>query len=254
MPIFALDEVRNARIDQQLELVLQDVREDVFQFPFSAGIGSTGEIVEAYDIARPRLNVILAQLQSMVGACGADVSTGLGFLPVLLTRLGLTVQATERDLAISEYASAHGIAVLPYHLGKVPAPFLPGSLDFLVFAEVLEHLKLSPVPVLRELAGLIRPGGRFVLTTPNIARLEHLEALATGENFLEPFPEDLALQADATDYVEHVREYSIRETVEAIESAGMGIEYVLMTGWGAAGYQPLSNPYLNEICVVIART
>jgi hypothetical protein len=105
---------------------------------------------------------------------------------------------------------------------------------------------------LRELTGLLRLGGRLLLTTPNVARLAHLEALASGDNFLESFPENLPLSADATDYVEHVREYSVREVIEAVEAVELAVDRVLMTGWGEAGYRPLPNPYANEIIVVQA--
>ena len=96
MPIFPLDSVRNARIDHEVELVLEDVREEVRDFPFSAerDLGDSDDILEVYDLARPRLNVIASLLREVHGGKGADISTGLGFLPVILDRLGLSVTAT----------------------------------------------------------------------------------------------------------------------------------------------------------------
>jgi 2-polyprenyl-3-methyl-5-hydroxy-6-metoxy-1,4-benzoquinol methylase len=253
MTIFPLDRIRNAVIDREVEPLLEDVREAVHSFAFTqrAELGNVEDILAAYDMARPRLNVLVSLLRSLAGHTGADISTGLGFLPVLLARYGVHTIATERDVGISEFATGHGVEVRPYTLGKSAPPFTRESLDFLVFAEVLEHLKLSPIHVLRELHSLLRPDGRMILTTPNIARLEHIEALLAGENFLEPFPESLASDADPTDYVEHVREYSIREVVDLVEGAGFAVEQVLMTGWGEAGYDALPNPWLNEICVAV---
>jgi 2-polyprenyl-3-methyl-5-hydroxy-6-metoxy-1,4-benzoquinol methylase len=252
MPLFPLDAVRNAGVDRSLEPLLEDLREDLIRFPFPAGIGGTAAVVEAFDLARPRLNVLLHELQELRGTEGADISAGLGFLPVLLARCGLHVIATEDDSSMWVYARTRGIELRRYRIGRERPPFDAASLDFIVLAEVLEHLKLSPVSVLRELVSLLRPGGRFLLTTPNVARLAHLEALGAGENILEPFPADLPLDQDPTNHLEHVREYSIREVVEALESTGLAIERVLMTGWGAAGYEPLANPYANEIIVAIA--
>jgi hypothetical protein len=117
---------------------------------------------------------------------------------------------------------------------------------------VLEHLKLPAFLVLRELSGLLRHGGRLVVTTPNVARIEHLEALLAGENFLEPFPEELPPGSDPTDLIEHVREYSVREVVEAVEAVGLAVGSVRMTGWGEGGYYPLPNPYVNQIIVIDA--
>ena len=254
MSIFALDAVRNASVNHRIEPILEDVREEIATFPFSADVdlGDVEDVLAAYDMARPRLNVLASLLEDFSGRTGADISIGLGFLPVLLTRFGITTVGTEADLGITRFARDHGVEVREYRLGRIPPPFDRESLDFLVLAEVLEHLKLSPIPVLRELAQLLRPGGHLLLTTPNIARLAHLDALAAGENFLEPFPQDLPLGVDATDLIEHVREYSVREVVDAVEAVGLQVERVLMTGWGEAGYNPLPNPYANEIIVVEA--
>lgn len=253
MTLFPLDAVRNAGIEHSLEPILEAVRNQLLAFPFEAGrdAGTAEEIVEAYDMARPRLNV-LAALARGDGPQVLDISTGIGFLPAVLRHLGLHVRATERDRSLARFAEAQGIDVLPYDIGRTPAPVPHESIDTLIFAETLEHLKRSPVTAIGELAALLRPGGTLLLTTPNIARLAHLEALAAGENFLEPFSEDIPTGADPTDYVEHIREYSIREVVDAVEDAGLAVEEVLMTGWGGAGYHPLPNPYANEIIVLRA--
>jgi 2-polyprenyl-3-methyl-5-hydroxy-6-metoxy-1,4-benzoquinol methylase len=254
MTLFPLHSVRNAPIERSLEPVLEEVRAALAAFPFdpSRDPGSAEEVVEAFDMARPRLNVLAALVRTAGAGSVADISTGLGFLPVVLQRLGIPAVATELDPRIARFAAASGVEVLSYDIGASPAPFAPESLDLLVFAEVLEHLKRPAAATLRELASLLRPGGTLLLTTPNVARLAHLEALAAGENFLEPFPEEIPAGADPTDYIEHVREYSIRETVDAVEEAGLGVEEVLMTGWGEGGYLPLPNPWINEICVLRA--
>jgi len=254
MTLFPLDSLRNASIDRDLELYLEDVRESLLAFPFDPAQdpGTLEEVVEAFDMARPRLNV-LAALVRRNGGVVADISCGLGFLSVLLQRLGLEVIATERDLSAGRFARAEGVDAVYYEIGRSPLPIEPGSLDVLVLSEVLEHVKRPPIAILRELAEGLKNGGVMLLTTPNIARLAHIELLSAGENFLEPFPEEIEWNEDPTDHIEHVREYSVREVVEAVEDAGLEVEQVLMTGWGEAGYQPLPNPFANEIIIVQAR-
>lgn len=253
MSLYPLDALRNASIDRDLEPLLQDVRESLAVFPFGEDApGSVDEILEAFDMARPRLNILLSKLRGAQVRKGADISTGLGFLAVALKWCGFEVTATERTPAVSAFCSASGIEVRPYTIGADSLPLQPGSLDFVILAEVVEHLRSAPVPVLVELASALRPGGLLLITTPNVARLAHVEALARGENFLEPFPEDLPSSVDATQYIEHIREYSVREIVEAVEAARLQVEEVVMTGWGSEGYLPLPNPWVNEIAVVIA--
>ncbi|MGH2443471.1 MAG: class I SAM-dependent methyltransferase [Chloroflexota bacterium] len=252
LTLFPLDSVRNASIDHRLEPIVQELRNDVAAFRFDASLGTAEEVLEAFDASRPRLNVLASLLQDRKALTGADISTGLGFLSVLLDRLGHRVIATEAEPDLSAFAVANRIEVLPYRIGADPPRFPEGSLDFVVFAEVLEHLKRSPAAVLSQVSGMLRPGGVLLLTTPNVARLAHSQALASGENFLEPFPADLPLSADATDSLEHVREYSIREVVTTLEDTGMTIEQVVMTGWGLVGYEPPANPYASEIMIVTA--
>jgi len=253
MSIFPLDSVRNATIDRHIELLLEDVRQEIAGFPFSLdGELDIQDVLEVYDLARPRLNVLAASLSELRGAKGADIGTGFGFLPVLLARCGLQTLATETELSSTQFAAAHGIEIRPYRIGCAAPPIEPDSLDFLVLAEVLEHLKAPPKAVLRDLIPLLRRSGRFMLTTPNVARMEHVQALVAGENFLEPFPEEVPAGGDPTDLIEHVREYSVREVVDAVEASGLAVERVLMTGWGEAGYHPLPNPVANEIIVLIA--
>lgn len=254
MSLFPLDQVRNARPDREVEPVLEDLREQVIHFQDweRAGVGTVEDVVEAFDMARPRLNVLASLLKRTGARSCLDVGTGLGFLPRVLLALGLEVVATERDVMLARFATEAGIEVRPWVLGRGAAPAAPESADAVTFAEVLEHVKLSPYAVIRELAAILQPGGSFLLTTPNVARLAHVQALAAGENFLEPFPEETPPGGDPTDLIEHVREYSVREVVDAVEAAGLEIRQVLMTGWGDAGYAPLSNPYANDIIVVEA--
>jgi SAM-dependent methyltransferase len=253
MTLFPLDSVRNAVIQPQIEPLLESIRTEVaaFQFTGEEHIGDVSDILEAFDASRPRLNVIASMVSDLRGRNGADISSGLGFVAVVLRRMGLNVIATEHDPGVDLLARPGG-EVLRYSIGTSTPPITAGSLDYLVFAEVLEHLNLSPVRALSELAALLANGGRFILTTPNVARLEHLELLAAGENFLEPFDEGFPTDRPSTDYIEHVREYSIREVVEAVEATGLGVDEVVMTGWGESGYAPRSNPYANQIIVLRA--
>lgn len=251
MTLFPLDAIRNAWPDHSLEPAIEEVRSQVASFPFAPDLGTREEVLEAFDMARPRLNV-LAHLVHAVGAHGVlDIGTGLGFLPVLLQALGMAVEATERDLSISDFAVAQGVPVVPWTLGQ-GAEVVAGEFDVVILGEVLEHIKAPPGRVIREASAPLSFAGTFLLSTPNIARSANIEMLAAGENFLEAFPEEIPLGADATDWIEHVREYSVREVVDAIENAGLGVNRVLMTGWGERGYVPPANPWINDLIVAVA--
>lgn len=255
MTLFPLDALRNAAVDRAIEPVLEQLREDIKSFPFSEVSSDlvTPAVLEAFDMARARLNVLASLLGGDPGASSIDVGTGIGFLPVLLEQLGFRVRATDRDPRLSRFAAERGIEVRPYTIGRDNPPFPPASTDCVVLAEVLEHLKVPPIRAIEEVATMLRSGGRFLLTTPNVTRLSHLEALMAGENFLEPFPEETPADADPTDVLEHVREYSVREGVDAMEGAGLEITDLLTVGWGDTGYDPPANPWVNDVIVISAR-
>jgi SAM-dependent methyltransferase len=91
-------------------------------------------------------------------------------------------------------------------------PLRAASFDLVVCAEVLEHLP-DPAPAIAELARVLAPGGRLVLSVPVVGWSRWIEARLAGRvRFL--------------DEEEHVREYAARplprcETLDALR-AGLG--------------------------------
>jgi len=57
--------------------------------------------------------------------------------------------------------------------------FAPGSFDFIVCSELVEHLE-RPHEVLRDMASLLAPDGWAVVTTPNVSRSRALVGRALG--------------------------------------------------------------------------
>ncbi len=203
---------------------------------------------------RPRLNGVISLLKEERGR-GLDVGIGYGLIEVVLTdHFGVQIEGSELPFNINSYCAIplnRGIRVTPWDLSSMP-PFERGTFNFLVLMEVLEHLKLPPVRTISKISSLIAPGGRLILTTPNIARQANIEALQHGRNIVEAYREDLPDGLDVTDYVSHIREYTISEVVEHVENAGLTIEQVLTCNqW--APHDRIDNSLLNDIIMVDAR-
>lgn len=65
-----------------------------------------------------------------------------------------------------------------------PLPYDAESFDLVVLSEVIEHLE-SFMPIIREVGRVLRPGGHFVMSTPNVARLHsRLHFFLTGTHKL----------------------------------------------------------------------
>jgi SAM-dependent methyltransferase len=110
--------------------------------------------------------------------------------------------------------------ILPAHhfnIEKEKFPFDDGSFDVVLFCEVLEHLLLDPLFSLREIQRVLKPGGTLILTTPNVARLENIARLLTGENVYDPY-------SGYGPYGRHNREYTLGELRGLLDHAGFLVE------------------------------
>lgn len=62
---------------------------------------------------------------------------------------------------------------------SIELPWQPASFDALILSEVLEHL-VEPWSVLRRLAGVVRPGGLVLASSPNVAHWRVIRELVLG--------------------------------------------------------------------------
>jgi SAM-dependent methyltransferase len=91
---------------------------------------------------------------------------GTGGNLALLSGFG-EVEAMELDAAAREHANAKSAGSVVVRAGAFPneVPFAPGSFDLVCLFDVLEHVE-QDVETLQVLRGLLRPGGRILLTVP----------------------------------------------------------------------------------------
>ena len=97
--------------------------------------------------------------------------------------------------------------------------------DLIVCAEVIEHLHVSPVPVLRFLGGALSERGRLVVQTPNATALPKRLRMLLGQNPYDPIREDAATNPG------HFHEYTVGELRRAIEDAGLEVERLVTANY-----------------------
>ncbi len=144
-----------------------------------------------------------------------DVGCWNGTLGRVLMRDGnVVIDGIERDAEQADAALAAGYRHVDIADLDRGAPAANGcTYDFLLFGDVLEHL-VRPERVLAELVTRLRPGGRAILSLPNIAfvgnRLTHLLG-----------------RWDYKDYGildrTHLRFFTKRSMVALIEGAGLRV-------------------------------
>jgi 2-polyprenyl-3-methyl-5-hydroxy-6-metoxy-1,4-benzoquinol methylase len=110
------------------------------------------------------------KLLEAVGTGGRvlDVGCSSGYLAEPLSRRGNTVVGLELDPEAAREAERWCERVLVGSVETMELPFEPASFDAVVCGDVVEHLR-DPGAALARLRPLLRPGGRLVVSTPNVA-------------------------------------------------------------------------------------
>lgn len=94
-----------------------------------------------------------------------------------------------------------------------PLPYEDASLDTVLLCEVIEHMVEDPAFQLAEIARVMRPGGTFILTTPNVARAANLRRLSQRQGIYDPY-------SGYGPHGRHNREYTACELFELVEAIG----------------------------------
>jgi len=96
-----------------------------------------------------------------------DVGAGYGGLSHRLLQLGYDVTAVDIDPSLCEHADVE-VRRCDIMQGL---PFADETFDVLTLTEVIEHME-DPFRCVRECNRVLKPGGIFVLTTPNYGQIE----------------------------------------------------------------------------------
>lgn len=145
-----------------------------------------------------------------------DIGAASGALGQLLTsKKRCTVDGIERDSELAKKAIEHyrRFHILDLEAQNVAQVVGDDRYDFIVLADVLEHLR-DPDQILKQISGLLSDNGHFLLSVPNIAHAGIVASLLSG-NF--DYTQDGLL--DST----HVRFFTRASVCEVLEKHGFEI-------------------------------
>jgi 2-polyprenyl-3-methyl-5-hydroxy-6-metoxy-1,4-benzoquinol methylase len=108
-----------------------------------------------------------------------DVGCSSGYLARPLGERGNTMVGIELDPEAARAAEEFCERVLVGDVETMELPLEPGSFDVVLGGDVIEHLR-DPGATLARLRPFLRPGGRIVLSTPNIANWAIRLSLLSG--------------------------------------------------------------------------
>jgi 2-polyprenyl-3-methyl-5-hydroxy-6-metoxy-1,4-benzoquinol methylase len=147
-----------------------------------------------------------------------DVGTATGYLGMLLSGQGHRVVGVESDAEAAAEARPYYDQLSVADLEQFEFPER-GKFDWVLFADVLEHLR-DPAKVLARAASCLNPTGKVLISVPNVAH----------------FAIRFSLLAGRFDYAErgildrtHLRFFTLRSLEEMVERAGYRIREVEAT-------------------------
>ncbi|HTS18162.1 MAG TPA: class I SAM-dependent methyltransferase [Verrucomicrobiae bacterium] len=114
-------------------------------------------------------STILARVGDGKGKRLLDVGSAQGVLAQLFTQRGFEVTCIEGSAELAALGTDKCHEMIVADLDK-PLPQLEGQFDVIVYGDILEHLR-NPIEVLVGFDRALRPGGRVVVSVPNIAHV-----------------------------------------------------------------------------------
>ncbi|MDB9444999.1 class I SAM-dependent methyltransferase [Anabaena sp. CS-542/02] len=141
-----------------------------------------------------------------------------------------------KNLKSDEYLSIN----LSFHHFNIESdifPFNDQQFDVILFCEILEHLLMNPVGVLKEIKRILKPNGALILTTPNVSRLENVARMMAGANIYDPY-------SGYGPYGRHNREYNKHEIYLLLQHVGFSIDSMFTADVHsneANNYHPIAN-------------
>lgn len=212
-----------ARVDRALVEIL-----DLYPEPLRS--------VEGADLARQRFH--LGQVYRP-GAAIADLGGGIGLLSPTCAALGMSAWLVDDlrdpinrrypidDLGVHQRAGVRVLVTPVLAWGK---HFEDASLDVVTCIDSIEHWHHSPRLVLEQVARVLRPGGLFLLGTPNAANAHHRAKLLFGRSNWSRF-EDWYYPPE---FRGHVREPVLADLVRIVDELGLERRAVFGRNWVGA--------------------
>jgi glycosyltransferase involved in cell wall biosynthesis/SAM-dependent methyltransferase len=167
-----------------------------------------------------------------------EMGAYLQMTPALRSRLGYgyvrgcyygKLGHVDHRTAISAEGETFACDIDHFDAEKDPYPYPDEHFTTVLCCELIEHLYYDPMHLMTEVNRILKPGGHFVITTPNIAALRGVAAILQGYHpgFFHAYIAPSAGEGEVD--ARHNREYTPREIHHLLENSGFTVT-LLETG------------------------
>lgn len=166
--------------------------------------------------------------------------------PVPEDYIGFTENVARNKLGASEFYAIDLQAAQQFDslLGNMP------RFSHILFCEVLEHLVVNPVEIIKFLISLLNDDGILYLTTPNFFRKQNLEKISQRINPQEIYPQG----SGNWDAHFHHREFDIRELTAFAKAAQAEVKACYFSDcWDTGQGNQYDDESLGNIVMVLGR-
>lgn len=190
-----------------------------------------------------------------------------GAIPLLTTAAlaALEYEVSAVDVKPERFAksiASLGLDVKKCDVETEAAPFASETFDAVLFNEIFEHLRINPIFTLGEVHRVLKPGGRLLLSTPNLRSFRGLRNLvirnqghAVSAGVYEQYE-----KLEALGHMGHVREYTTREVSDFLVRIGFRVDKVVFRGGHGKGVvgiaerlAPSWRPFFTLIAAKVER-
>ena len=142
-----------------------------------------------------------------LGSSILDIGCGYGHLCLAMKRLGYDTFGIDVNTEGAKRLQPHGIPFYTCDIEKDSLPIGSGTFDCVLLAEAIEHIDPRSLKhVLGEIHRVLKSPGVLLITTPNQAAIQNGIRLLLGKKIHSS--------------QEHVREYTLSELIEVLQSSG----------------------------------
>ncbi|MCH8252392.1 MAG: methyltransferase domain-containing protein [Planctomycetes bacterium] len=204
--------------------------------------GFPGDLAHLWDVEHVRYRETSQRIPPARGDRDALLDLGssrpwLPFLQVLLGYRRLVLNTVYPDSGFVEGglrvkgAPPADVTVSVFDVERDRYPHEDASFDVVLCLEVLEHLAVDPMAMMAEVNRVLKPGGTFVLTTPNAVRHSNVVKMILGE-----YPLGWG-SYNGFDRNRHNREYTPSEIDQLFRAAGFAPSEVTTFGSKRRGWR-----------------